>query len=138
MKKTVDTLPPARQEAIRSENAAINKAIRFFLGCYIDKARQATCEGCQLSYPSQRDHHCMIEEPEYHVDRHFDNALRDIPANVVSALFAFNGRLLPTVDWNAYKETHANSLREDLELLLSPTEETREFNDFYECLKLFL
>ena len=103
--------------------------------------RHAECEGCIRNYPSQRDHLCMMEETEYHIDKYFDGALSSISPDFVAAVFGFHGKILPAMDWCAYRAAHSSDLRDGLVDLVNPVFDDVEYgslHDFYNTMKLFI
>ena len=115
--------------------------MQYFIGTYINKMRHAECEGCIRNYPSQRDHLCMMEETEYHIDKYFDSALSSISRDFVAAVFGFHGKILPAMEWGAYRAAHSSDLRDGLVDLVNPVFDDVEYgslHDFYNTMKLFI
>ena len=69
-------LPASREKEHDEEKRFLKKVMQYLLGTYINKMRHTECEGCVKSYPSQRDHSCLMEEADYHIDRHCQTSPR--------------------------------------------------------------
>ena len=137
----IEHLPASREKEHDEEKRFLKKVMQYLLGTYINKMRHTECEGCVKSYPSQRDHSCLMEEADYHIDRLFDSALSNISQDFVASVFAFHGRTLPPMDWVVYKATHTAELHDGLVDLINPVFDDVEFgslHDFYNAMKLFV
>ena len=133
--------PVAKEKEHDEEKRFLKKVMQYLLETYINKMRHTECEGCIRSYPSLRDHSCLMEETEYHIDRHFDSALSSISQDFVAGVFAFHGRILSPMDWVAYKASHNGDLQDGLADLVNPVFDDVEFgslHDFYNTMKLFI
>ena len=134
-------LPASREKELDEEKRFMKKVMQYLLGTYINKMRHVECEGCIRSYPSQRDHSCLMEETDYHIDKHFDSAMSHISQDFVAGVYAFHGKILPAMDWAAYKAAHSVNLRDGLADLVNPVFDDAEFgslHDFYNTMKLFI
>ena len=81
--------PPAAKEKEHDDvKKFLKKVMQYLLGTYINKMRHTECEGCVRSFLSQRDHSCLMEETEYHIDKHFDSALSSVSQDFVAGVFA--------------------------------------------------
>ena len=116
----------------------MNKMIRGVISCYINKARYSTCEGCQMKYQSQKDHPCLMNSYESHVEMHFEDALRHVSKHSIAEIYAYQGKHFPNIfDWSAYIDEHKLSFRINMEELLSgdSNETPKGFKDFYKFVK---
>ena len=137
----IGDVPPTRVEEIEEEKRFMKKVMQYLLGTYINKMRHTECEGCIRNYPSQRDHSCMMEETDSHIEKYFDSALSSISHDFVAAVFGFHGKFLPAMDWGAYKASHSSDLRNGVADLVNPVFDDVEFgslHDFYNEMKLFI
>ena len=91
----------AKEKEHDDEKIFLKKVMQYLLGTYINKMRHTECEGCQ-ELTSQSDHSCLMEETEYHIDRHFDSALSNVSQDFVAGVFAFHGKILPPLDTYKY------------------------------------
>lgn len=134
-------LPPSRQDVVNAEQSRLITMIQCFMASHINKMRQEHCEGCQHQWPSQRDHTCLMESPQYHVINHFDKALNLITKEVLSTIYAFHQRTLPSIDIPSFKDTKKHVIRGGLEDMVdceSDNEVNVEYARFRETMKLFL
>ena len=131
-------VPLERINNVKRENEYTNKMIQGVISCYINKARYSTCEGCQMKYQSQKDHPCIMNSYESHVEMHFEDALRHVSKHIIAAIYAYQGKQFPNIfDWGAYIDEHKSILRINMEELLSgnSNEIPKGFNDFYQFVK---
>ena len=134
-------LPVTRKEQLSEENDFLKKIVQFLLGCYINKVRHVHCEGCIRSYPSQRDHSCLMEDIDYQIDKYFETAMSELSREIVAAVFAFHGKRLPEMDWKAYKTANSSDLHHGLSEIVNPSLEnieSEQLNNFYNAMKLYI
>jgi len=60
-----------------------------------------------------------------------------ITPQLMRAIFAFYGKSFPSMDSNAHKIAHTETLRTGLEDIIDGTK-ADDFIEFYECMKTFL
>ena len=71
---------------------------------------------------------------------YFSNALMMVTPEIIAAICSFSGRIFPVLDYNVYKNTHQETLREGLDDIIdgmSP-EKYIAFKSFYDSMKLFI
>ena len=122
---------------MEEERAYIDGAMQSVMATFINKKRYSNCEGCTRGFPSQRDHECLVEDAEFHVNKYFIEALEMITPQLMRAIFAFFGKSFPSMDSNAHKIAHTETLRTGLEDIIDGTK-ADDFIEFYECMKTFL
>ena len=133
-------LPKDHQQQLEEEQSFLNNITQSVMACFINKSRYADCEGCQQQWSSQKDHACLIEEVDVYVERYFSNALMMVTPEIIAAICSFGGRIFPVLDYNVYKNTHQETLREGLGDIIdgmSP-EKYIAFKSFYDNMKLFI
>ena len=104
---------------------------------FINKQRYGDCEGCRQGFPSQRDHECLVEDAEFHVNRYFIRAFDMISPQLMRSICAFYGKSFPSLDCNVYKTTHKEALRNGLEDIVDGIK-SNNFIEFYDCMKCFI
>ena len=78
-----------------------------------------------------------MEEPEHHRNNYFEDAFTIVSERVVAAFYAFHRKSFPVLDFEAYKNTNRQLLKDGLKETLAD-DSNENFAIFHDAMKTFM